>query len=91
MGSKENNLEFLKGSDTATAFFTQGRFISRLKKLNSKHDDCEVIENRDGSILAHFPVSWIKITPPRQLTEEQRQAASERFKNMWNEKNTDNE
>ena len=29
--------------------------------------------NLDGSIVAHIPVSWIRINPNLQLTEEQRE------------------
>lgn len=84
----ENVVEFLKGADTATATLSQGRYISKIKKLAEKYpDECEVFENKDGSILAHFPVKWIKISPPRQMSDEQKEAASDRFKKMWAEKN----
>lgn len=81
----DNNIEFMKNSDRATASFTQGRFISKMKKLISKHpEESDIHENEDGSILCHFPVSWIKVTPPRQMSEEQRQAVSERMRNYRN-------
>ena len=36
--------------------------------------------NEDGSICAHVPVSWLRISPPRQYTEEQRQQMGERLR-----------
>lgn len=32
---------------------------------------CRILaENPDGTLLAHIPVEWVKIIPPRQLTDE---------------------
>ena len=31
-------------------------------------DECKIIaRNTDGTILAHVPVSWVKISPPRKV------------------------
>ena len=62
---------------------------SKLLKLAEKSpDDVKIIsENKDASLFAHIPVNYIKISPPRQVFEEQREAASERFRQMWKEKN----
>lgn len=35
--------------------------------------------NNDGSIVAHIPVEWVKIRPPRQMTEEQRLEIADRL------------
>ena len=43
-------------------------------------------ENKDGSGLFHVPVSYIKCSPPRKVSEEQREAAGERLRKMWEEK-----
>lgn len=43
-------------------------------------------ENQDGSAFFHVPVSYVKVSPPREVSEEQRQATSERSKRMWEEK-----
>lgn len=45
-----------------------------------------IIENDDRSALFHVPVNYIKVSPPRKVSEEQRAAAGERFKKMWEEK-----
>lgn len=80
----ENCIEFLKNSSVATVTFSQGKYISKIRKLAEKFpDDCQITyENEDGSIVAHIPVKWIKINnPQRVMTEEERKRASERFKN----------
>lgn len=62
--------------------FSQGRFkTTRIKKLAAEcPEECEILaENKDGILLAHIPVEWVKIIPPRQLSEEQREEIAERF------------
>lgn len=73
----ENVIEFLRGEKTASVTFCQGRYVSRIKKLATKYpDECQIVrENRDGSILAHVPVSWIKVSRPAELSEKQLEAA----------------
>ena len=80
-GNVENGIEFLKDSDWATVSFSQGRYISRIKKLAAGHPaECEIVaENMDGSICAHIPVAWVKISPPKQFSEEQRRQLVERL------------
>lgn len=77
----ENVIEFLKDQDTATITLSQGRYISRVKKLAAEHPyECKIlIQNKDGSVMAHVPVSWIKISPPRQTSETQRELARTNF------------
>ena len=43
-------------------------------------------ENKDGSAFFHVPVSYIKVSPPRKVSEAQREAAGERLRKMWEEK-----
>lgn len=37
-------------------------------------------------MFAHVPVNYVKISPPRKISEEQKEAASKRFKQMWKNK-----
>jgi hypothetical protein len=89
MDVNENVIEFVQNSSTATVTFTQGRYISRIRELaEKKPDKCQIMTvNKDGSIVAHIPTSWIKINPDRELTDEQRAIMSERAKNVFH---TDN-
>ena len=84
-GDCENVIEFQRNSDTATVTFTQGRYIGKILKLAEKYpDEVKIIaKNADGSILAHIPVSYIHITKfSKSMTDEQKQAASERMKKI---------
>lgn len=78
----ENAIEFVKDNDRATVSFSQGRYITRIRKLAAERpEECEIVaENKDGSICAHIPVTWVKIIPTRQLTDEQRQQIAQQFR-----------
>lgn len=84
MTDKENVIEFMLDEKTATVTFTQGRYITRIKELaKKKPDECKITHtNRDGSIVAHIPVSWVKINPTIELSEENRKERSERMRKL---------
>lgn len=75
----ENAIEFVKDNDRATVSFSQGRYITRIRKLAAERpEECEIVaENKDGSICAHIPVVLIRINPSIELSEEQRQRKAE--------------
>lgn len=75
----ENAIEFVKDNDRATVSFSQGRYITRIRKLAAERpEECEIVaENKDVSICAHIPVMWIRINPSIELSEEQRQRKAE--------------
>lgn len=89
MESKENVIEFLSGSRTATVTFTNQKEINRVKKIyEERKEEFKYLHiNKDGSICAKLPKSWIKINPgskpgtgkKREMTEEQKQALRERL------------
>ena len=80
-GANENVIEFIKDSKMATGTFTQIREISKIKKLAAQRpEECQIVEeNSDGSIVAHFPVSWVKIRPPKEVSDFQREIARARM------------
>lgn len=86
--NNENAIEFLRNAKMATVTFTQGKYISKIQKYaESFPDEVEIVaQNKDGSIVAHIPVKWIKISPPRQISEEQKEAARERLSKYWDNK-----
>lgn len=43
-------------------------------------------ENDDGSAYFHIPISYIKVSPPRRVSDKQREATGERSRKMWEEK-----
>ena len=80
--SRENVIGWYKGSEIATVTFSQGRYISMVKKLAEKYpDDVKILENTDGTILAYVPVKAIHIGIRNiKMSDEQKKAVSERFK-----------
>lgn len=84
----ENVIEFLRGQQRATATFCYGRMANRMKKLASEYpEECQIVaENPDGSIVAHFPVKWVKIMAPSknrpEISEERREELRERMKKL---------
>lgn len=77
----ENVIEWVKDEKRATLTLSQRRTISRVKRLAEKYPDkCQILaENKDGSIYAHITVSWIRINPEMELTDEQRQQIAKRL------------
>lgn len=80
-GFMENVIEFLKDDTRATLSLSQKRYISQVRKLSEQYpDECEIVaNNKDGSICAHVPVSWVQIRRPREYSEEQRAKMAERL------------
>lgn len=64
----------------------QQKIINRVRKLAEQYPEQVTIKNQpeqnDGCIYATMPADWLKLSPPikREMTDEQRQAASERMK-----------
>lgn len=83
MENKENCIEWFTGNKAATLSLTSRKHITKIKKLKDAHPEAvELIENKDGSICAYVPLSYIKISAPRQLSEEQKKAASRRLRDF---------
>ena len=79
----ENAIEWLKGRKVATVTLAGGTALNtRVKKLaKSKPDKCQIRDtNENGTIVAHIPVSWIRINPDRELSEEQHEELRARGK-----------
>ena len=79
-------------TDHKTAFVSVDdmSWINKLEKLKSEHpDEVDILftpEENDGMLVARLPKRWIKIMPPRRMSEEQRQACVERLAKMRGEK-----
>lgn len=59
------------------------RWINRIHKLKEEHpDEVEILkepEDNDGCIYCKIPTKWMKLQPPKNLSEELREAARERI------------
>ena len=78
---RENAIEWYNGHDTITISLSQRKFINKIKNLAQKYPKEVKIDriNPDGTVLAHIPLSYLKIQRPRILTEEEREKARERL------------
>lgn len=87
--NNENCIEFLNNQHTITVSFCALKWINKVKRLQQEYpNEVKIVsENQDGSICAKLPIKFLKISAPRKMSDEQRLAASERFKQMWNAKN----
>lgn len=82
-------IEWTKDRDYAGVTVPSGTALkSKLTRYSeSRPDEVKVMAvNTDGSAFFHIPISYIKISPPRKVSDEQREAAGERFRKMWEEK-----
>lgn len=82
-------IEWVKGGKYAGVTVPTGTALkSKLLRLAEQNpEDVKIIsENKDGSVFAHIPIKYVKISPPRKISDEQKEAASARFRQMWKEK-----
>lgn len=86
----ENVIEFLTGQKRATVTLSQGRYKTKIEKLaKERPDECKIVHrNADGTILAHVPVSWVKISPPRKvkMSDERKEELRQQLANARNKK-----
>lgn len=84
-GCIENCIEWIRDEERATLSLSQRRTITRVKELAESHpEECKIVaENKDGSICARIPVSWVRINPERKLTEEERKRRSDAMREVF--------
>lgn len=79
---QENVIEWVN-SDTATVnLVANSRLANKVRKLAEERDDVNILSDENGVLLAHIPTKWVKINPPKNLTDEQRARLAERFHNI---------
>lgn len=89
--NRENCIEWLTGQDRITVSLTQKKYINKVKTLAKSHEnEVDFEENTDGSIVAHLPLSALKLSikTTRNLTveeKEQRVDALRKWRESQNE------
>ena len=74
---QENVIEWVN-SDTATVnLVANSRLANKVRKLAEERDDVNILSDENGVLLAHIPTKWVKINPPRELTEKQAEVIAE--------------
>ena len=78
---RETAWNHLAGESTGTLFTQETKWANRILAWKDEYPDEVDIRciNPDGSIVAHLPLSWFKIRPPRKISEEQRAKAAARL------------
>lgn len=75
----ENAIEFLDGQKTAAVTLHDRRLRNRILKLAEQHPDEVVVicrpEENNGFLFAHVPLKWLRIQPPRAMSDAQIEAA----------------
>lgn len=82
-------IEWTKDRDYAGVTVPSGTALKSklMRYAESKPDEVKVMAvNKDGSAFFHIPINYIKVSPPRKVSEAQREAAGERLRKMWEEK-----
>ena len=82
-------IEWIKGRDYAGVTVPSGTALKSklMRYVEERSDEVKVMSvNSDGSAFFHIPINYVKVSPPRKVSEEQREAAGERLRKMWEEK-----
>ena len=81
----ETLINYTNADTYAEAYSNNTSVMKRYLKLaKEKPEEVTVINSDANSVTIRFPKKWVKIRPPRAISEEQRLAAAERLKNFKN-------
>ena len=80
--NNENCIEWISGQHNIVCSISPQKYISKIKKLAEKYPKKVKIKfNKDGTICAKLPLKALKLSIiERELSEEQRQEMSRKFK-----------
>ena len=80
--NNENCIEWISGQHNIVCSISQQKYITKIKKLAEKYPKKVKIKfNKDGTICTKLPIKALKLSIiERELSEEQRQEMSRRFK-----------
>lgn len=69
---RETVFEHEDGREKATITAAEQWSVNLMRKLKEEYpEEVDIYENKDGSIFGHVPYKWMKIVPPRKLSEKQ--------------------
>ena len=85
---KETTTNTIGGDKTFTMSSSEQKWINKINKLHDQYPNEVTITNvdPDGTIMAEIPLTYFKISHPKVMSEENKQKASNRFKQMWADK-----
>lgn len=86
---KETAVSYCVGDSYVSVYTSENKYCNKIKSYKEKYpEEIDIIaENDDGSMLAEFPIKWFKFPRhPKKMSDEQKEAAGERMKKMWKNK-----
>lgn len=80
----DNVIEWVKGNNTVTVqLVSHSKYANRVEKYAKAYpEEVQIVgRNADGSIVAHLPLKYIKITRPAhvEMTEERKEALRQKL------------
>lgn len=83
----ENVIEWVNGSDYIGVTLSQKKWINKVELFATQDENVQILaRNADGSIFAHLPISYLKLSKKRtvELTNEERGELAERLRKARN-------
>lgn len=79
---QETIFNYNQEEKTVSCFTRDPALIRKLDRLCENGEEITVAREGDGCKEYTFPKSWLKVRPPRKLSDEQRQKLANRMKSM---------
>lgn len=78
---RETTVNYTDADSVATVMSYNVAMAARLKRLLAERpDEVTLVWESEGGVEVRVPKKWIKVQPPRKLSEEQLEAARETAK-----------
>jgi hypothetical protein len=88
--SQENVIEWIRNDKEVTVTLCgNSRYATKVRKLAEQYpDEVKIMHvNNDNSIVAHLPLSYIKISHPKKVSEKQIEVAKENMRKLLKRNN----
>lgn len=80
---QETNINFNAESDQCVIYTAYHPMIRKLEKLMEQYpDEVKLVCKTDDDIQVELPKKWVKIKPPREMSEEQKERLRELAKTV---------
>lgn len=76
---KETSFNYVDVDDIASFTTYEKRWISKIKRWKEEYPNKVriVAENEDGTMCVHLPKQWFKVSPPKKVSDTQRERMRE--------------
>lgn len=79
---RETLIDFNEAEKTASVYTCNKAMQNKLRRLaEQRPEECRLVKEYPESKAIEFdvPKAWVKVSPPRKVSEEQKAAAAKRF------------